>query len=60
MFNTFTGFHRVFTEDENYNKDEPQLFKDEYIGRIVISIGKIATDMKKENDEEWSILYDKE
>ena len=62
MYNTFTGFHRCFTEDEKFNKDEPQLFKNEYVGRIVISTGKIATDTKDNNDNtsEWEIKYDKE
>jgi hypothetical protein len=41
---TFTGVH--FTSDENSNKDDPQLFKDTYIGRIVVSTGKIATDLE--------------
>ncbi len=41
---TFTGFHRVFTEDENFNNNDPQKFKDDYEGRIVISTGKIAAD----------------
>jgi hypothetical protein len=60
MYGTFTGFHRCFTDDIEYNKEEPQKFKDDYIGRIVISSGKIATDTKTENDKEWTILYDKE
>jgi len=62
MFNTFTGFHRCFTLDEKFNKDEPQLFKNQYIGRIVISTGKIATDTKDNNDNtsEWIIKYDKD
>jgi hypothetical protein len=51
---TFTGFHRVFTEDELFNKEEPQRFKDEYEGRIVISTGKIATDTNC-NDKDWNI-----
>ena len=38
---TFTGFHRVFTSDELFNKDEPQKFKDDYVGRIVVSTGKL-------------------
>jgi hypothetical protein len=33
---TFTGFHRCFTDDEFFNKDEPQLFRDTYEGRIVV------------------------
>jgi hypothetical protein len=40
MFDTFTGFHRVFTEIENFNKDEPQKFKDECIRRIVYQMVK--------------------
>ena len=62
MFNTFTGFHRVFTEDIEFDKENPQKFKDDYTGRIVISTGKIATDTKDNNDNtsEWEIKYDKE
>ena len=60
MFNTFTGFHRCFTNDELYNNDDPQKFKDDYMGRIVVSIGKIATDMKNTENDEWEIKYDKE
>ena len=59
LFATFTGYHRPFTEDELFNKDEPQQFKDDYIGRIVISTGKIATDLSNDNNE-WEIKYDKE
>ncbi len=47
MYGTFTGFHLVFTEVENFDKDEPRKkFKDDYAGRTVISIGKIATATK--------------
>jgi hypothetical protein len=60
MYETLTGFHRCFTDDIEYNKEDPQNFKDDYIGRIIISSGKIATDSKGENDKEWTILYDKE
>ena len=59
---TFTGFHRVFTDDELYDNNNPQQFKDDYEGRIVISNGKIATDTTDngiENNTEWEILYDK-
>ena len=55
---TFTGFHRCFTDDELYNNDEPQSFKEQFEGRIVISTGKIATDTNT-NDTEWIVLYDK-
>jgi len=60
MFNTFTGFHRCFTDDIEFKEEDPQKFKDDYVGRIVVSSGKIATDLKKIDDEEWTILYDKE
>jgi hypothetical protein len=51
--------HRCFTEDILFNKEDPQKFKDDYVGRIVISSGKIATDMTDENNE-WKIYYDKD
>ena len=61
---TFTGFHRCFTEDELFDITEPQKFKDDYEGRIVISTGKIATDstydINNPDNTEWTILYDKE
>jgi hypothetical protein len=61
---TFTGYHRCFTEDEKFNNDDPQKFKDDYEGRIVVSIGKIATDTTDSDDNkdntDWQILYDKE
>jgi hypothetical protein len=60
MYGTFTGFHRCFTDDIEFNQEDPQKFKDDYIGRIVISSGKIATDFKSTDDEEWNIKYDKE
>ena len=56
---TFTRFHRVFTNDELYNNNDPQKFKDDYEGRIVISNGKIATDTN-ENNKEWEIKYNKD
>ena len=61
---TFTGFHRCFTEDEKFDINEPQKFKDDYEGRIVVSTGKIATDTtydpNNKDNTEWSIFYDKE
>jgi hypothetical protein len=59
LYDTFTGMHRCFTEDELYNKEDPQKFKDDYVGRIVISSGKIATDISNENNG-WDIYYDKD
>jgi hypothetical protein len=60
MFDTFTGFHRCFTNDELFDNENPQSFKDTYIGRIVVSTGKIATDFKSIDNDEWEIKYDKE
>jgi hypothetical protein len=59
LYDTFTAWHRCFTEDELYNKEDPQKFKDDYVGRIVISTGKIATDLSNENNG-WDIYYDKD
>ena len=56
---TFTGIHRVFTEDPLFIKEEPQQFKDDYEGRIVIANGKIATDTNEDKDV-WEIKYDKD
>ncbi len=42
MFNAFTGFHRVFTEVIEFDKENPQKFKDDYVGRFVISASKIV------------------
>jgi hypothetical protein len=51
---TFTGFQRCFTDDELYNNDEPQLFKEQFEGIIVISTGKIASDTNT-NNTDWMI-----
>jgi hypothetical protein len=59
LFGTFTGMHRCFTEDPLYDNSNPQKFKDDYLGRIVVSTGKIATDISNENNE-WNIYYDKD
>ncbi len=59
MFETFAGFHRCFTDDPLYNNDDPQKFKDDCVGRIVVSTGKISTDMRKPENE-WEIKNDKE
>ena len=58
MYGTFTGFHRCFTYDIEYNQEDPQKFKDVYTGCIVIASGKIATDTNP-TDKEWIIEYDK-
>ncbi len=55
---TFTGFHRCFIDNEElFDTNNIQNFKDSYVGRIVISSGKVATDISdKEGNRE--IEYD--
>ena len=53
IYGSFTGIHRCFKNDELYNNDNQQLFKDIKIGRIVIASGKIATDTKNNNNMEY-------
>jgi hypothetical protein len=60
MYGSFTGFHRCFTDDNLFDINNTQQFKDDYVCRIVISSGKIATDSKKVDDDEWNTLHDKE
>jgi hypothetical protein len=61
LFNTFTGFHRCYYEDDDIfnndmSKEDIDIFKNNYNGRIVISTGKIKTDLSrkvlKEEEEE--------
>ena len=62
MYGTFTGFHRCFTNDELYNEESEETIKDfkfKYAGRVVISTGKIATDLSNDDGKEWTIHYDK-
>ncbi len=59
MYGSFTGFHRCFTDDIEF-QDNPQIFKDIFYVRIVISTGKIATDVRKVGDDGWNISYNKE
>ncbi len=59
ILNSFTGFHRCFKEDELFDINEIQQFKDEYCGRIVISTGKIKTHVPS-NPGEWKIKENKE
>ena len=60
MYGSLTGFHRCLTDDNLFDINNIQNFKDLYVGRIVISSGKIATDTRKVDDNEWEIKYDKE
>lgn len=54
---TFTEVHRCFCEDELFNNYDD--FINEYIGRVVVSKGKIKTALK-EADKEWQILEGKD
>jgi hypothetical protein len=55
--NTFTGFHRCYYEDDelfnnNMLKEEIDIFKNNYKGRIVISTGKLKTDFSRDIKKE--------
>ena len=63
IYNSFTDFHRCFIDDELFNKDDPQQFKDIYMGRIVVSTGVIKTHsskLKTGEESEWEIKTGKE
>jgi hypothetical protein len=56
-FGSFTAFHRCYTDDVLYNNttdEDIDLFKNKYMGRVVIATGKIKTDLsrQKETDQE--------
>ena len=48
-FGSFTGFHRCYTDDELYGEtdEDKDIFKNNYIGRVVIATGKIKTDFTR-------------
>jgi hypothetical protein len=57
LYNTFTGYHRCYYEDDEiFNNDmtneEIDIFKNNYKGRIVISTGKIKTDLTRQLPQE--------
>ncbi len=54
MFGSFMGFRRCFVDGALFIKDEPQTFRDTYIGRI--TTGKIAMDTKNNPYSEWNII----
>jgi hypothetical protein len=66
--NSFTGFHRCYTDDVMYNNttdEDIDIFKNNYMGRVVIATGKIKTDFtrKKESEpdeDEWYSGIDKD
>ena len=43
-------YNNIFEKEELFDENEPQLFKDTYEGRIVISTGKIATQIGNETN----------
>jgi hypothetical protein len=52
LYNTFTGFHRCYYEDDevfnnDMSKEDIDIFKNNYKGRILISTGKIKTDLSR-------------
>jgi hypothetical protein len=60
MVGTFTEFHRPFLDNEPlFDSENPQQFKDDYMGRVLIASEKIATDTS-DKEGNWEIRYDKE
>ena len=46
-YGSFTAFHRCYTDDglyKNENDEDIDIFKNKYVGRVVIATGKIKTD----------------
>ena len=46
-YGSFTAFHRCYTDDGLYNNENDEdidIFKNKYVGRVVIATGKIKTD----------------
>jgi hypothetical protein len=57
---TFTGFHRCFIDNEElFDIEKIQDFKDNYVGRIVVATGKISTHMS-DKDGNWEIKNDQD
>jgi len=53
-YGSFTAFHRCYTDDVLYNNESDEsidLFKNNYMGRVVIATGKIKTDFSREVEE---------
>ncbi len=53
-YGSFTAFHRCYTDDELYGEtDETKvIFKNNYVGRVVIATGKIKTDFTRKKPTE--------
>ena len=63
IWNSFTDFHRCFVDDELFNKDDPQQFKDIFMGRIVVSTGTLKTHsskVKTGEESDWEIKTGKD
>ena len=52
---SFTAFHRCYTDDELYTNttnEDIDIFKNNYMGRVVIATGKIKTDFTRKKETE--------
>ena len=63
--NSFTAFHRCYIDDVIYTGETDEIidiFKNDYMGRVVIATGKIKTDLTKkiEEKQEWYSVIDKD
>jgi hypothetical protein len=53
-YGSFTAFHRSYTDDELYNNETDEnidIFKNKYVGRVVIATGNIKTDFTRNNED---------
>jgi hypothetical protein len=60
-YGSFTAFHRCYTDDVLYNNDTQEnidLFKNNYMGRVVIATGKIKTDFTRQVEAEGEPVID--
>jgi hypothetical protein len=54
-YGSFTAFHRCYADDELYNNESDEsidLFKNNYMGRVVIATGKIKSDFTRKKEVE--------
>ena len=49
-FGSFTAFHRCYSDDVLYDEENSDLFKNDYMGRVVIATGKIKTDLSRDKE----------
>jgi hypothetical protein len=57
-FGSFTAFHRCYTDDELYNGETDEdidIFKNKYVGCVVIATGKIKTDFTRKIPNEVEV-----